>query len=68
MIDWIWRKLFGSEDRFEIVAVGEPRSEEQMSIQRELGISLDDDGQAWLQLHRILKSHEDRITALERKK
>ena len=38
---------------------------ERMAIQRELGISHYDDTQAWLRLHQLLKSHEDRIRALE---
>lgn len=43
----------------------DPRPEEQLAIQRELGISTEDHEQAWLRLHQLLKSHEDRITALE---
>ena len=42
------------------------RYSQQLEIQRELGISTDDDIQAWLRLHQLLKSHEDRIAALER--
>lgn len=40
---------------------------EQMALRMELGISLHDDEQAWLRLHQLLKSHEDRIAALEGK-
>jgi hypothetical protein len=46
----------------------EARSIQQRAIQKELGIHAWDDGQAWLRLHQLLKSHEDRITALERRK
>ena len=46
----------------------EARSIQQRAIQKELGIHGWDDGQAWLRLHQLLKSHEDRITALERRK
>jgi hypothetical protein len=45
----------------------EARNIQQRAIQKELGIHGWDDGQAWLRLHQLLKSHEDRITALEGK-
>ncbi len=38
---------------------------ERRAIQRELGISEYDDTQAWLRLHQLLKSHEDRLALLE---
>lgn len=62
MIDWLWKKLFGRETAIVLI---DPRPEEQLAIQRELGISTEDHEQAWLRLHQLLKSHEDRITALE---
>jgi len=64
MIDWLRKKLFGRETA--VVFIDE-RPDEQLAIQRELGISTEDHGQAWLRLHQLLKSHEDRIAALERK-
>ena len=72
MIDWLWRKMFGGTAA---VVVHETdmerelrwaRQSQQLAIQKELGISADDDIQAWLRLHQLLKSHEDRIAALER--
>ena len=36
-------------------------------LQRELGFHSLDVTQCWLRLHQILKSHEDRIAALEKK-
>ena len=72
MIDWLWRKMFGGTAA---VVVHETdmerelrwaRQSQQRAIQKELGISADDDIQAWLRLHQLLKSHEDRIAALER--
>jgi hypothetical protein len=65
MVAWLWKKLFGEE--VEPVAL-DRRPEAQLAIQRELGISTEDDTQAWLRLHELLKSHEDRITALEGRK
>lgn len=62
MIGWLWQKLFGREV---VVVFTDERPEEQLAIQRELGISTEDSSQAWLRLHQLLKSHEDRITALE---
>ena len=41
--------------------------EEQLALQKELGIEEGNNAQGWLRLHQILKSHEDRITALEKK-
>jgi hypothetical protein len=35
-------------------------------LQRELGLHSWDVTQCWLRLHQILKSHEDRIAALEK--
>ena len=73
MIDWLWRKMFGGtaaavarETDMER-ELREARQSQQRAIQKELGISADDDIQAWLRLHQLLKSHEDRIAALERK-
>jgi lipase chaperone LimK len=40
---------------------------EQLTIQQELGFNAEDDTQSWLRLHQLLKSHEERITALEKK-
>lgn len=62
MIAWLRRKLFG-----ERVALVDHRTEEQLAIQRELGISTENGQQAWLRLHQLLKSHEDRITKMEGK-
>ena len=42
------------------------RAEEE-ALHKELGIKSDDNAQGWLRLHQLLKSHEDRITALEKK-
>lgn len=74
MIDWLWRKMFGGtaadvarETDMER-ELREARQSQQRAIQKELGISADDDIQAWLRLHQLLKSHEDRIAALEGKK
>lgn len=74
MIDWLWRKMFGI-DTAAVVHEADverelrwSRQSQQLEIQRELGISADDDIQAWLRLHQLLKGHEDRITALEAKK
>ena len=74
MIDWLWRKMFGGT----AAAVAREtdmerelrwaRQSQQLAIQKELGISANDDIQAWLRLHQLLKSHEDRIAALEGKK
>lgn len=74
MIEWLRKKTFGGAP---VVATGEndqwrelceARQSQQRAIQKELGISIEDDTQAWLRLHQLLKSHEDRITALESKK
>ena len=44
------------------------RREQELAIQVELGIHGFDPSQAWLRLHQLLKSHEDRIAALEKRK
>ena len=41
--------------------------EEQLALQKELGIEEGNNAQGWLRLHQILKSHADRIAALEKK-
>jgi hypothetical protein len=41
---------------------------EKEEIQIELGFLPWDHAQSWLRLHQLLKSHEDRIAALERPK
>jgi hypothetical protein len=72
MIDWLWRKMFGgtaaaaARETDIQRELREARQSQQRAIQKELGISVDDDIQAWLRLHQLLKSHEDRIAALER--
>lgn len=60
------RKTRTEERRLQL-ELDEQRRVEQRAIQIELGISSVDDVQAWLRLHQLLKSHEDRITALEAK-
>lgn len=73
MFDWFKRK----QDRPRLVIVTGPsesaaqrevahnRRVEQLLIQQELGIDAEDDTQAWLRLHQLLKDHEDRLRALE---
>jgi hypothetical protein len=70
MINWLWKKMFGDEPRLVVVQADEREEamlQEQMTIQRELGFDPHDNTQGWLRLHQLLKSHEDRITALEGK-
>ena len=70
MIERLWRAIFGEEPRLVIVQPDEREEamlREQTAIQRELGFDPDDSTQGWLRLHQLLKSHEDRIAALEAK-
>lgn len=67
-----WAKEFAAaeQERAERKAqrdLDEARNIQQRAIQKELGIHGWDESQAWLRLHQLLKSHEDRITALESK-
>jgi len=68
MIGWIKERLFRKEEPATTVVVMDDRLREQLAIQQELGLDPYDSVQAWLRLHQLLKSHEDRITALERKR
>lgn len=70
MIGRLWRALFGEKPRFIVVQPDEREEamlKEQLCIQRELGFDPNDSTQGWLRLHQLLKSHEDRIAALEAK-
>lgn len=70
MIERLRKMLFGEEPRLVVVQTDE-RTEamrrEERKLQRELGFELHDGAQNWLRLHQLLKSHEDRIAALEAK-
>lgn len=72
IIKWLRERWFNREAKralekraLEKRALDERRQIEQSAIQRELGIDQCDGTQAWLRLHQLLKSHEDRIAALE---
>lgn len=78
MIDWLKRKLFPaplpmpgpweSDPKWlERQAQEAAMRAEQAVLQRALGINEMDSVQAWLRLHQLLKSHEDRLAALEAK-
>lgn len=68
MIQRLWAMLFGDGPSL-VVAEDDGRvkalRQEQLELQLELGFEPDDGVQSWLRLHQLLKSHEDRITALE---
>ena len=68
MIKRFWTMLFGGGASLVTVEHDEREREmmrEQRYIQLDLGFDPDDSTQGWLRLHQLLKSHEDRITALE---
>lgn len=76
MINWLRRKLspvptyvFREVDPkwLERQAQEAAMRAEQAVLQKALGINEMDGVQAWLRLHQLLKSHEDRLTALEAK-
>ena len=68
MIGWIKERLFRKEEPATTIVVMDDRQREQLAIQQELGFDPCDSVQSWLRLHQLLKSHEDRITALEKKR